>query len=155
MNIDSIISINNNNNIVINNNNNRSLNFQLVKGYAKTMIETEMVCEDSNSSSGVSSEELSYPHKLNLDLSIGLPSQVSTMTSEKLKQEKQQRLGDQVQATKVTSHDVCLCYCQGFQSKQVCCCKAIVNTVTATVTDDSSNNNNNNNLYRFYRPMNI
>lgn len=140
-------------NMIINDirSNNNENSFKLVSGYANTKIDgTKLVCEDSNSnsSSGVSSEEACH-HQLNLDLSIGPPSSLPQINDEKLK--LQQLQGDEQQETKVittTDHGFCLCYGLGFQSNQVCCCnKAIVNTVTTNVTG--------NNIYRFYRPMNI
>nr|QSD99791.1 MYB family transcription factor [Melilotus albus] len=136
---------------VISSNINNNNSFQLVSGYANTKINgTKLVCEDSNSnsSSGVSSEE-TYHHQLNLDLSIGLPSQPHPqINTENLKLEQKQ--GDEQQETKaVTSTGVCLCYSLGFQSNQVCCCNKAIgnNNITTTVTDNS--------MYRFYRPMNI
>ncbi|CAL0327733.1 unnamed protein product [Lupinus luteus] len=131
-------------------------NFQLVNG-----------TEDSNSSSGVTTDELAFhPHNhLNLDLSIGLPSNhpiapsSSTMNPEnsdkKLKQEPQvlyqwYNRNNNV-ATSQQLQGVCLCYGLGFQSNnQACSCKAMetgTKTVTATTTTD------NHDLYRFYRPM--
>ncbi|XP_027357977.1 myb-related protein 308-like [Abrus precatorius] len=145
INNDSISSSNNNHNNINNNS-----GFQLVtSAYANTKIGTELVGEDSNSSSGVTTEEAYSHRQLNLDLSIGLPSQPQ-VSSEKLKQQPQEH--DQKPHVlyqwygNVTSQGVCLCYNLGFQSNQACCCKAM-GTATTTASD--------NNLYRFYRPMNI
>ncbi|KAI5404834.1 myb-related protein 308 [Lathyrus oleraceus] len=121
--------------------------------YVNTKINgTKLVCEDSNSnsSSGVSSDQEAYQHQqLNLDLSIGLPSSRPQINTHSLKLLQQPQDGDEQQETKVApSHGVCLCYSLGFLRNKVCCCnRDIGNTVTTAVTD--------NNMYRFYRPMNI
>ncbi|XP_058781301.1 myb-related protein 308-like [Vicia villosa] len=113
---------------------------------------SKLVCEDSNSnsSSGVSSDQEAYQHQqLNLDLSIGLPSSRPQNNKDNLMLQQPQDGDYEQQETKVTpSHGVCLCYSLGFLRNQVCCCnKDIGNSVTTAVTD--------NNMYRFYRPMNI
>ncbi|CAK8568019.1 unnamed protein product [Lathyrus sativus] len=120
--------------------------------YANTKTNgTKLVCEDSNSnsSSGVSSDQEAYQHQqLNLDLSIGLPSSHPQIFPEKLKLQQPQDGDDQEETKVAPSHGVCLCYSLGFLRNKVCCCnKDIGNTATTAVTD--------NNMYRFYRPMNI
>lgn len=113
---------------------------------------SKLVSEDSNSnsSSGVSSDQEAYQHQqLNLDLSIGLPSSHPQNNKDNLMLQQPQDGDYEQQETKVTpSHGVCLCYSLGFLRNKVCCCnKDIGNTVTTAATD--------NNMYRFYRPMNI
>ncbi|MED6145417.1 hypothetical protein PIB30_025054 [Stylosanthes scabra] len=170
-------SMEKNDNIIIgtkildNNNNNINNNkFQLV---------SDLVCEDSsNSSSGVTIEEqtLTYPlhhhqQQLNLDLSIGLPSQESnnqassnnSMIQEnnkkkQLKKEQEEEGHDvfynhQWYGNNNNSKSVCLCYGLGFQSNnnnKVCSCKGAIVGATAVTTTAADNS-----LYRFYRPMNI
>ncbi|CAK7328559.1 unnamed protein product [Dovyalis caffra] len=114
--------------------------------------------EDSNSSSGVTTEVELYPdHKLNLELSIGLPipsqSQVSSINnlngSKQAKQEQvvtYQLFGTSTtpsSSAPVVVHEAeCLCYNLGFKNSQACSsCNAMGKTVTAD------------NLYRFYRPL--
>ncbi|XP_057731656.1 myb-related protein 308-like [Arachis stenosperma] len=159
-------------NIINDNNNNK---FQLV---------SELVCEDSsNSSSGVTTiEEQTYPlhnhqnsnnnnhhhRQLNLDLSIGLPSQQNNQASsnsmnqennKKLKQEQEEAHGVFYHHqwygnsdNNNNSKSVCLCYGLGFQSNnnKVCSCKGAIVGGTAVTTTAADNS-----LYRFYRPMNI
>ncbi|TKY73753.1 myb proto-oncogene protein [Spatholobus suberectus] len=149
---DSISSSNNN----INKNNNNG-SFQLVaSAHANdTKIGTDLVGEDSNSSSGVTTEESFPHHQLNLDLSIGLPSQpqVSSVAPEKLKPQPQEL--DQKPRVlyqwygNISGQGVCLCYSLGLQSNQACYCKAMGTAATVTTTATE------NNLCRFYRPMNI
>ncbi|XP_020212475.1 myb-related protein 308 [Cajanus cajan] len=152
-----------------NNNNNNNNGFQLVSsGYVNAKIGSDLVGEDSNSSSGVTTEEALPHHQLNLDLSIGLPSQPHVNT-EKLKQQMQTQPHEHDQKPHVlyqwygniTGQGVCLCYSLGLQSNQACYCKAMgaaaaaaavtaattTTAVTTTATED--------NLYRLYRPMNI
>ncbi|KAG5035833.1 hypothetical protein JHK87_010743 [Glycine soja] len=121
-----------------------------------TAIGTNLVAaEDSNSSSGVTTEESVPHHQLNLDLSIGLPSQPqgSSLNPEKLKPEPQEHDDQKPQVLykwygNITSQQgVCLCYNLGLQSNQTCYCKTMGTATTTTATDS--------NLYRFYRPMNI
>lgn len=159
--------MNNNNDSISSNNINN--NFQLVSsGYVNIKIGTDLVgTEDSNSSSGVTTEELVYHHhqqqqQLNLDLSIGLPSQQpnkvsssSSMNQEhnKVKQEPHvlyQWYNGNNNVT--TSQGVCLCYGLGFQSNQACSCKAMGGTATTT-TKVTATTATDNDLYRFYRPM--
>ncbi|KAE9587355.1 hypothetical protein Lal_00004387 [Lupinus albus] len=141
MNKDSISNINHD----INN-----INFQLVNG-----------TEDSNSSSGVTTDELAFhPHnQLNLDLSIGLPSNhtkapsSSTMNPENNKKKLKQEPHVLYQWYNGNNNvaGVCLCYGLGFQSnKQTCSCKAM-ETSTTTVTAKTASDNHD--LYRFYPPM--
>ncbi|KAH1112373.1 hypothetical protein AAZX31_04G187500 [Glycine max] len=150
--------INNNNNNIDNDINNNNNGFQLVSNsaYANTKIGTNLVAaEDSNSSSGVTTEESVPHHQLNLDLSIGLPSQPqgSSLNPEKLKPEPQEHDDQKPQVLykwygNITSQQgVCLCYNLGLQSNQTCYCKTMGTATTTTATDS--------NLYRFYRPMNI
>ncbi|CAL0319775.1 unnamed protein product [Lupinus luteus] len=142
MNNHSISNINHD----INNN-----NLQLING-----------TEDSNSCSDVTVEELAFhPHnQLNLDLSIGLPSNQpklssSTMNPENKKKLKQEShvLDQWYNGNNVnTSHQqgLCLCYSLGFQSNnQRCSCKAM-GTSTITLTGTTATNNN---LCSFYQPM--
>ncbi|KAL2347137.1 hypothetical protein Fmac_001137 [Flemingia macrophylla] len=152
------------NNININEN-----GFQLVSasGYANSkIVGTDLVGEDSNSSSGVTTEEALPHHQLNLDLSIGLPSQPH-VNPEKLKpqqqqqqQEAQEHEHDQKPRVlyqwygNITGQGVCLCYSLGLQSNQACYCKAMA-TTTSTATTTVTTTATDNNLYRFYRPMNI
>lgn len=148
----------------IKNNNNNNNGFQLVNNsaYANTKIGTDMIAaEDSNSSSGVTTEESFPHHQLNLDLSIGLPSQPqvsSSLNPEKLKPEPQEHDDQkpqvlyQLYGKNITGQQgVCLCYNLGLQSNQACYCKTM-GTSTTTVTTTTATDRN---LYRFYRPMNI
>ncbi|KAG5019502.1 hypothetical protein JHK87_015357 [Glycine soja] len=148
----------------IKNNNNNNNGFQLVNNsaYANTKIGTDMIAaEDSNSSSGVTTEESFPHHQLNLDLSIGLPSQPqvsSSLNPEKLKPEPQEHDDQKPQVLyqwygkNITGQQgVCLCYNLGLQSNQTCYCKTM-GTSTTTVTTTTATDRN---LYRFYRPMNI
>ncbi|RDX63213.1 Transcription repressor MYB4 [Mucuna pruriens] len=161
--VPTVTSSNNNiNNDSITSNNNNNNGFQLVTStYGNTKVAnvgTDLVGEDSNSSSGVTTEEALPPYQLNLDLSIGLPSHVSnSVNPEKLKQEQPHQ--DQERDKKphvlyqwyhgnITGQGVCVCYSLGLQSNQACYCKPMAASTTTTVTTDS-------NLYRFYRPMNI
>lgn len=155
--------INNNNNNIDNDINNNNNGFQLVSNsaYANTKIGTNLVAaEDSNSSSGVTTEESVPHHQLNLDLSIGLPSQPqgSSLNPEKLKPEPQEHDDQkpqvlyQLYGKNITGQQgVCLCYNLGLQSNQACYCKTM-GTSTTTVTTTTATDRN---LYRFYRPMNI
>ncbi|MED6186942.1 hypothetical protein PIB30_071579 [Stylosanthes scabra] len=161
-------SMDKNNNIVIgtkildnNNNKEKNIKFQLV---------SDLVCEDSsNSSSGVTIEEqtLTYPlhhhQQLNLDLSIGLPSQQqassNSMNQENKKLKQEQEGGHDVfynhqwYGNNNNKSSVCLCYGLGFESNnnnKVCSCKGAIVGATAVTTTAAGNS-----LYRFYRPMNI
>ncbi|KAF9684193.1 hypothetical protein SADUNF_Sadunf04G0092500 [Salix dunnii] len=112
--------------------------------------------EDSNSSSGVTTELEVYPdHKLvNLELSIGLLCQSQVSPINNLKQAKQQEQEGGVthqlfetstttSTTHVSAHKVaCLCYKLGFKKSQACSsCDDMGKTVRAD------------NLDRFYRPL--
>ncbi|XP_034918624.1 transcription repressor MYB6 [Populus alba] len=116
--------------------------------------------EDSNSSSGVTTELEVYPnHKLNLELSIGLPCQSQLSSINDLNDSNQANQQHQEQAvtyqlfgtsatptsgaSAVVHRTACLCsYNRGFKNSQACsCCNAVEKFVTA----DS--------LYRFYRPL--
>ncbi|KAL9391618.1 hypothetical protein Peur_015538 [Populus x canadensis] len=113
--------------------------------------------EDSNSSSGVTTELEVYPdHKLvSLELSIGLPCQSLVSSINNLKQAKQQEQEEVVthqlfetsttptSSAPVSVHKAaCLCYKLGFKNSQACSsCNAMEKTVTAD------------NLHRFYRPL--
>ncbi|CAL0305243.1 unnamed protein product [Lupinus luteus] len=125
-------------------------NIQLVNG-----------TEDSNCSSGVTTEELTFnPHnQLNLDLSIGLPTNQPTVSSSTMKPENNKKLKQEPQIlykwyngnnVNTTQQGVCLCYGLGFQSNnKACSCKAMgtaATTVTATIAT-------NNDVCRFYQPM--
>lgn len=109
----------------------------------------QSAAEESNSSSGVTTEEV-FPD-LNLELSIGLPydhqlqitsiKNIQTPPQPQPQQQQQQWYGD-------GSQGVCL-YCHlGFQNTQACTCKGAMGaTTTTTLTPD--------NIYRFYRaPLN-
>ncbi|KAE9608631.1 hypothetical protein Lal_00020876 [Lupinus albus] len=118
--------------------------------------------EDSNSSSDVTTEELAFhPHnQLNLDLSIGLPSNQPKHSSSTVNPENKRKLKQEPQVvyqwyngnninTSQQQH-VCLCYGLGFQSNnQTCSCKTM-GTSTTTLTGTTTTNNN---LYRIYQPM--
>ncbi|KAK4567232.1 hypothetical protein RGQ29_003160 [Quercus rubra] len=96
--------------------------------------------EESNSSSGVTTEE-AFP-ELNLELSIGLPyqSQISSVNINELKQQQQvsyQWYGN------VSQSGVCLCCHLGFQDGQACSCSKAMGTA---LTAD--------NIYRYNRPVN-
>ncbi|KAI9079644.1 hypothetical protein K1719_038265 [Acacia pycnantha] len=153
-----------------NNNNNTTNN-------ATKIVKTESAaCEDSNSSSGVTtSEEATFAQApLNLELTIGLPSdQPASLNQHNFKghpqedHQQQPRSEQQVLyhwfgnfSSSARHQGVCLCYGLGFQSKdQACRCKLAMgasvvapaaltppNSVTETATD---------NMYRFYTPLNI
>ncbi|KAJ6423581.1 hypothetical protein OIU84_024536 [Salix udensis] len=112
--------------------------------------------EDSNSSSGVTTELEVYPdHKLvNLELSIGLPSQAPLSSINNLKQAKQQDQEEVVthqlfetstttSTTHVSVHKVaCLCYKLGFKKSQAC-----------SSCDDMGKKGRADNLDGFYRPL--
>ncbi|KAE9604205.1 putative transcription factor MYB-HB-like family [Lupinus albus] len=128
-------------------------NFQLVNG----------TDEDSNCSSGVTTEELaSHPHnnQLNLDLSIGLSTDQPKVSSSTMNHENNKKLKQEPQFLyqwyngnniNITQHGVCLCYGLGFQSNnQACSCKAMGTSTTTTVSATIATNND---MYRFYQPM--
>ena len=115
--------------------------------------------DDSNSSSAVTTELEVYPkHKLNLELSIGLPCQPQPSSINDLNDSKQgnQRHQEQVvthqsfgtsatpfsSAPAVVHRTECLCtYNRGFKNSEACrSCNAVEKLVTA----DSQ--------YKFYRP---
>ncbi|KAJ6766276.1 hypothetical protein OIU79_022266 [Salix purpurea] len=112
--------------------------------------------EDSNSSSGVTTELEVYPdHKLvNLELSIGLPSQAPLSSINNLKQAKQQEQEEvathqlfetstTTSTTHVSVHKVaCLCYKLGFKKSQAC-----------SSCDDMEKKVRADNLDGFYRPL--
>ncbi|XP_027340183.1 myb-related protein 308-like [Abrus precatorius] len=115
--------------------NNYSFHYFNVYLNSKVQIITNSAGEDSNSSSGVTTEE-PYP-QLSLELSLAPPSdqpQVSdSMNSDMLKpQEQQEQQGSQC---------MCQCYNLGLQSDQACGCKAMGSgaaiTVISTVTDNN------------------
>ncbi|GMI67567.1 ARABIDOPSIS THALIANA MYB DOMAIN PROTEIN 3, myb domain protein 3 [Hibiscus trionum] len=84
--------------------------------------------EDSNGSSGLSSEEF-FP-QINLELSIGLPFpfQQSRFSAVDLNQSQQQQQRASYQLFRSTAADVCLCYGLGFPKGQACSCSASVVT---------------------------
>ncbi|XP_028785141.1 transcription repressor MYB6-like [Neltuma alba] len=155
--------------------NNNNSKFQLVtelgsanNNNATKIVKTESPCEDSNSSSGVTTEEAACAHaQLNLELTIGLPSdQPSSVNQDKFKQRQPQ---EHPRPEQVLYHwygnfssagqGVCLCYGLGFQSKdQACSCKLAMGAVVVapnassppTVTETATDT-----MYRFYTPMNI
>uniref|UniRef100_A0A2P2P611 Myb-related protein 330-like n=1 Tax=Rhizophora mucronata TaxID=61149 RepID=A0A2P2P611_RHIMU len=123
---------------------------------------TDSSAEDSNSSSGVTTEEV-YP-QLNLELSIGLPvtrhqqpPQVSLINlndskptiqplppSQHHHPQRQQLFTYQLSGTShppIAAETVCLCCNIGFQKSQICSCNAIEKRM---LTADS--------LYRCYSP---
>ena len=170
---DPVAAVNNNNIIDINNNNNK---FQLVTELGcgnnnvnnkndatsnnKIMVKTETLCEDSNSSSGVTTIEEPtcappHPH-LNLDLTIGLPSSVNHHQDIKSKGKLQEQHHQQQVLYQwyggFTSHQgVCLCYGLGFQTPKdhPCTCKSAMLPPSVSETTPSDT------MYRFYNPMNI
>ncbi|KAE8689227.1 MYB330 protein [Hibiscus syriacus] len=81
--------------------------------------------EDSNGSSGLSSEEVFL--QINLELSIGLPfpsCHRSRFSSVNLNQsQQQQRVAYQL--FRSNTPDVCLCYGLGFQKNHACSCSVI------------------------------
>ncbi|XP_041003463.1 myb-related protein 308-like [Juglans microcarpa x Juglans regia] len=96
---------------------------------ANVKVETESA-EESNSSSGVTTEEV-FP-ELNLDLSIGLrpyQSQNASTNVQELKQEQQQQqqqkqVSYQWYGNNVSQDTVCLCCHLGFQiNSRACSCK--------------------------------
>ncbi|GMY12652.1 myb-related protein 308-like [Fagus crenata] len=107
--------------------------------------------EESNSSSGVTTEEV-FPEQLNLELSIGLPykSQINMINELKQQPQQQQQVSFQWYGIGNVSEGVCLCCHLGFQNTQPCSCKAKAKAkamaTTTTLTAD--------NLYRYYRPVN-
>ncbi|KAJ0041040.1 hypothetical protein Pint_27514 [Pistacia integerrima] len=90
--------------------------------------------EDSNSSSGVTTEEV-YP-ELNLELSIGLPAQQNPIISS-----SSIKVNDESSNQKKKT-GVCLCCNLGFQNSQACSCKPMA-IATRIITPE-------NNLYRYY-----
>ncbi|XP_044469637.1 myb-related protein 308-like [Mangifera indica] len=78
--------------------------------------------EDSNSSSGVTTDEV-YP-ELNLELSIGLPAQQKRIISSSCIQ-----VND-----KFSKRRVCLCCNLGFQNSQACSCKSMAMATTNNYT---------------------
>uniref|UniRef100_A0A6N2MF69 Uncharacterized protein n=1 Tax=Salix viminalis TaxID=40686 RepID=A0A6N2MF69_SALVM len=94
--------------------------------------------EDSNSSSGVTTELEVYPkHKLNLELSIGLPCQSQLSSINDLNYSKQANQRHQEQ---VVTHQSFGTYNRGFKNSEACrSCNAVEKLVTA---DDQ---------YKFYR----
>lgn len=111
--------------------------------FSKTKAGAE-VAEDSNSSSGVTTEE-AFPQLLNLELSIGLPSHHTSQASWK---QEQQKVAFQLCGTNnapvPVAHPVCLCI--GFQKNPGCgrCRSASTKVAPAAsmVTAD--------NAYRYY-----
>ncbi|XP_022773827.1 myb-related protein 308-like [Durio zibethinus] len=83
--------------------------------------------EDSNSSSGVTTEEVFA--QLNLELSIGLPCQSQVSSTNLNESQRQQQVSYQL--SRPTTPAVCLCYGLGFQKSQVCSCSAMATTVPA------------------------
>lgn len=96
--------------------------------------------EDSNSSSGVTTEELCP--ELNLDLSIGLPQQQPQIIKNESSNQKIGTTNNYYQYFSGTQ-TVCLCCNLGFQNiNQGCSCKSM-STIIRTADL---------NLYRYYRP---
>ncbi|GLU12198.1 hypothetical protein SLE2022_288980 [Rubroshorea leprosula] len=98
--------------------------------------------EDSNSSSGVTTEEVSvFPQVINLELSIGLPSQVPQVSSKQQVQERQtfQLFGTSGSPVITPLDSVCLCCSLGFQRNQGCnrCSSSTATVVPTIVTADS------------------
>ncbi|KAJ6762349.1 hypothetical protein OIU74_024949 [Salix koriyanagi] len=96
--------------------------------------------EDSNSSSGVTTELEVYPkNKLNLELSIGFPCQSQTSSINDLNDSKQANQRHQEQ---VVTHQSFGTYNRGFKNSEACrSCNAVEKLVTA---DDQ---------YKFYRTL--
>ncbi|XP_061369916.1 transcription repressor MYB6-like [Gastrolobium bilobum] len=145
------------------NNINKNNDFQLFSAYSdvKVVGTDSSGGEDSNSSSGVTTEE-AYPHQLNLDLSLGLcsqPQDSNFMNPDMLKRQRQeQQEQQQVMYTWcgniISSQDMCLCYSLGLQSNQACSCKAMGSgaaATTTTVTPPATDIK----MCRFYRAKNI
>lgn len=122
--------------------------------------------EDSNSSSGVTTEDTAcrFPPSqppLNLELSIGLP--YSSNDNDSAKRQPQERQEAKVVLPWYGKKDgrgqgVCLCRSLGFQSNnQVCNCKAMGDTTTNSTMPTSTviTTTSNTNMYRFFSPLNI
>ncbi|XP_015955773.1 transcription repressor MYB6 [Arachis duranensis] len=100
--------------------------------------------EDSNSSSGVTTELEAYP-KLNLDLSLGLPSPLSSI----IHTQNPKRHRQQLQA----AYSFCMCQTLGFQksNNQPCACKAKPGAATGSAGAASNNSSNDNNVYNRFQ----
>ncbi|KAI4343515.1 hypothetical protein L6164_010855 [Bauhinia variegata] len=116
-----------------------------ISGYTNTKIITDSAAEDSNSnsSSGVTAEVEASP-QLNLELSLGLPSQVSLKRQRR--EQRHQRVLYQWYGN--ARQGVCLCCNLKFQSNQTATCGCNCKTMGTAPTTD-------NNLYRFYGPLDI
>ncbi|OAY33174.1 myb-related protein 308-like [Manihot esculenta] len=112
-------------------------------------IPTDSSAEESNCSSGVTTEEVCP--EINLELYIGLPYQQKPQVSSNFKEKKQanHHHHQQTQQQNLTygcsgasAKDVCLCCNLGLQSNQTCSCRVIETSFTA----DS--------FSRYYKPLN-
>ena len=144
-----------------NNDNNNNINFRLFgvacANNTKVTGTDSAGDEDSNSSSGVTTELEAYP-QLNLDLSLGPPSHLSSIDTEKLKRQRQEQQQLQQQVFNPWHGNqgvVCLCQSLGFQCNQGGChCKAkgAAAAATSVVTTPATDINN---VYRFCKSMNM
>ncbi|XP_054821898.1 transcription factor MYB8-like [Prosopis cineraria] len=133
---------------------------------ATKIVKTESACEDSNSSSGLTTEEAACARaQLNLELTIGLPSdQPSPGNRDKFKRQARDQPRPDQQVLyhwygnfSSSSQGVCLCYGLGFQTKdQACSCKLAMGASAVTTTaNPPAVTENATDMYRFYTPMNI